>query len=125
MLLAIVTCPAFSWFWSYSDRAVGHRRRCTKRDLARLASQSGLEPAGSAYFMFLLSPLLVLSRFLRPHAETLDGKDLQDTIRRTYRIPTAIVDELLALALAVETPVGLWVPFPWGTSVHGVFRGRA
>jgi hypothetical protein len=43
-------------------------------------------------------------------------------VRKTHRVPIAPINTLLGGVFAAETPAGYHVPFPWGTSVLGVFR---
>ena len=40
----------------------------------------------------------------------------------SHKIPIRPVNTILAALFAAETPVGHWLPFPWGTSILGVFR---
>ena len=57
-----VTTPVFPQFWSYSNDMGNHLRRYCRSDFARFAHQSGLKLCDSRYFMFLFSPLYLLSR---------------------------------------------------------------
>jgi hypothetical protein len=73
------------------------------------------------YFMFFLSPLLLISRMKRPPPD-LSNEERRRLLNDTHRVPPKIINEGLALTFAAETPLGLWLPFPWGTSILGVFR---
>ena len=48
--------------------------------------------------------------------------DLAKHARRTHSTPPWPVNRLLGLIFAAETPLGAWLPFPWGTSVLAVMR---
>jgi SAM-dependent methyltransferase len=117
-----VTTPALRFFWSYNDDMAHHLRRYSRGDFARLAAASGFEPAWSRYFMFFLSPLLLLGRAKSVDVKRLTREEIQAHLARTHRVPVAPVNSALGLAFSCETPLGLWLPFPWGTSVLGVFR---
>lgn len=117
-----VTTPAFPAFWSYNDDAAHHVRRYRRRDFRRLADAAGLELRTSRYFMFLLSPLLLMSRLFARDVKGMTPAEVQAIIARTHRVPAAPLNELLAGIFAAETPLGYWLPFPWGTSILGVFR---
>jgi hypothetical protein len=52
----------------------------------------------------------------------LTREEIQEQLRRTHRVPFGLLNRLLRMVFASETPLGYWLPFPWGTSVLGVFR---
>jgi SAM-dependent methyltransferase len=120
--LLFVTAPALKCFWSYNDEIAHHVRRYAKRDFARLAEASGLRLLRASYFMFFLSPLLWLSRLNRPDLANMDKNEIFALIERTHRVPVLPVNALMKFIFGLETPLGLWLPFPWGTSVLGVFQ---
>jgi SAM-dependent methyltransferase len=121
----VVTTPAFERFRTPIDDMSHHVRRYTRRDMARLAATVGLELVTSRYFMFLLSPLLLLSRQHVPDPDTLTPAEVREILRRSARIPPRPVNEVLTAVFNLETPLGVWLPFPWGTSVLAVFRRPA
>ena len=120
--LLFVTTPALKFFWSYNDEIGGHQRRYSRQDFSRLARACGLELCYSRYFMFLLSPLYLLSRRNRPDLESMSPQEIAEHLQRAHRTPIAPVNAALSFAFALETPLGLTVPFPWGTSILAVFR---
>jgi 2-polyprenyl-3-methyl-5-hydroxy-6-metoxy-1,4-benzoquinol methylase len=117
-----VTTPAFPSLWSYNDDLVHHVRRYVHRDFVPLAEASGMELSWSRYFLFFLSPLLILSRLRPPRRKTMTEKDIQEHLAKTHRVPSWPINGLLGLIFGLETPLGSWLPFPWGTSILGVFR---
>jgi len=118
----IVTTPALQSLWTYNDDLAKHVRRYSRRDLAVLARESGLELVWSRYFMFLLSPLLLASRLGSPDLARMSPAEIAEHARRTHSTPPWPVNRLLGLIFAAETPLGAWLPFPWGTSVLAVMR---
>jgi 2-polyprenyl-3-methyl-5-hydroxy-6-metoxy-1,4-benzoquinol methylase len=120
--LLFVTTPALKCFWSYNDEMAHHVRRYAKRDFVKLAEAAGLRLLRTSYFMFFLSPLLWLSRLRSPDLANMDKKQIFALAERTHRVPAAPVNALLKLVFNLETPLGLWLPFPWGTSILGVFQ---
>lgn len=123
--LLFVTTPALKFFWSYNDEIARHIRRYARRDFSRLAAESGLILKKSRYFMFFLSPLLWLSRLTRPDVNKMTHEQVQFLLRQTHRVPAKLLNGLLRLIFALETPLGLNLPFPWGTSILGVFQKKA
>jgi SAM-dependent methyltransferase len=120
--LLFVTAPALKCFWSYNDEIAHHVRRYAKRDFARLAEASGLRLLRASYFMFFLSPLLWLSRLKRPDLDKMDENEIFALMERTHRVPVPPVNALMKFVFGLETPLGLWFPFPCGTSILGVFQ---
>jgi SAM-dependent methyltransferase len=120
--LLFVTTPALQCFWSYNDQLAHHVRRYSKQDFRQLAETTGLRLLRANYFMFFLSPLLWLSRLRRLSVERIGEEELRQFMKRTHRIPPGPVNGLLRFIFELETPVGLKLPFPWGTSILGVFQ---
>ncbi|HLW70001.1 MAG TPA: class I SAM-dependent methyltransferase [Candidatus Binataceae bacterium] len=121
--LLFITLPALRFFWSMNDVVAHHYRRYSRADLERLAQQTGLELRTSRYFMFFLSPLFWLSRLRMPDPNRMTLKQIDEYKRKaTHQLPPRPVNDLLKAVFAAETPLGHWLPFPWGTSVLGVFR---
>jgi SAM-dependent methyltransferase len=122
--LLFVTTPALKCFWTYNDELVHHLRRYSRKDFAALAESAGCDLCMARYFMFLLSPLLYLSRIRSPDIKNMDAEEQQALIKKTHRIPATPVNAVLKSIFNLETPAGMWMPFPWGTSVLGVFQKR-
>jgi 2-polyprenyl-3-methyl-5-hydroxy-6-metoxy-1,4-benzoquinol methylase len=122
--LLFVTTPALTCFWSYNDEIAHHVRRYAKRDFVRLAEATGLVLLRASYFMFFLSPLLWLRRLRHPVLANMDKNEVFSLLERTHRVPASPINALMKLIFDLETPLGLWLPFPWGTSVLGVFQKR-
>jgi hypothetical protein len=72
--------------------------------------------------MFFLSGLLYLSRSGKRNVRDMTPGDIQKLVARTHRVPFAPLNALLSWVFALETPLGNWLPFPWGTSILAVFR---
>ena len=121
-----VTTPAIPTFWTWNDTVVGHQRRYTKRDFRALGGACGLEVVGSHYFMFLLSFALIAQRWLlKPRKAELSAREAWEEVNKTHRVPPRWLNATLGAVFALETPLGQQVPFPWGTSILGVFRKPA
>jgi SAM-dependent methyltransferase len=120
--LIFVAGPALQFFWSYNDELAHHCRRYSTKSLRDLAKACDLDLCRSRYFMFLLSPLVWLTRFRGPDLSRLRPEDYRRVLDHSHRVPTAVINEPLSWAFAAETPLGWYLPFPWGTSVLAVFR---
>ena len=120
--LLLITTPALQQFWSYNDELVHHVRRYSRADYAALAQQCGFELLRSRYFMFFLSPLLLLSRWKSPDLKSMTAAEQQALLHRTHAVPAPLVNLALQLVFSAETPLGWHCPFPWGTSVLAILR---
>jgi len=119
--LLFVTTPALKFFWTYNDEVARHIRRYSKADYATLAEKTGLRLLKSHYFMFFLSPLLWLSR-ISSKAGALNDEERLRLANRAHAVPSPLVNGVLSMLFAAETPIGQWLPFPWGTSILAVFQ---
>ena len=120
--LLFITTPALNCFWSYNDDLAHHVCRYSRKNYQQLAEQTGFTVRYSRYFMFLLSPLLLLSRMQAPDMESMTSDDIRKHLEHTHRIPSEPINSILRLLFSLETPLGLIVPFPWGTSVLAVLQ---
>jgi SAM-dependent methyltransferase len=120
--LLLVTTPALNSFWTYNDDLVHHVRRYSRKDFVKLASSSGLELCSTSYFMFFLSPLLLLSRLKSPDLTSMSEQGIREHVTKTHKVPSWPVNQALRLIFSLETPIGAWLPFPWGTSILAVLR---
>jgi SAM-dependent methyltransferase len=125
--LLFVTTPALRFFWSYNDEIVHHVKRYSRRDYRRLAEDAGLELLDARYFMFFLSPPLLVSRLMAGARKTAEMTPAQvrEILLRTHKVPWGPVNGILRGVFSLETPLGLRVRFPWGSSILGVFRKRS
>jgi 2-polyprenyl-3-methyl-5-hydroxy-6-metoxy-1,4-benzoquinol methylase len=120
--LLFLTVPALDFFWSYNDELARHQRRYSLRDIKSLSCECELTLTKARYFMFFLSPLLYFSRFRGLKSGTMSRDEIKEIMARTHRIPSKPVNALLKWLFALETPLGLRLPFPWGTSVLSIFQ---
>ncbi len=118
----VVTTPALERFRTNVDNMTHHVRRYSRADFGRLAQRTGFELTASRYFMFLLSPLLWIARFNTPDPASMTPPEIRAYLDRTHRTPAAPLNSALSLVFAAETPLGAWLPFPWGTSILAVLR---
>jgi SAM-dependent methyltransferase len=121
----LVTTPAFNALRTYNDDLVHHVRRYVHRDFVRLARLSGLNLHRTRYFMFILSPLLILSRLKAPKIADMTKEEIALHLRKAHQVPPTLVNAVLGFVFGLETPLGAWLPFPWGTSILAVFQKPA
>lgn len=120
--LLFVTAPALEIFWTHNDTLARHQRRYARRDFPVLAREAGLRLRRTAYFMFSLSPALLLYRTLVCPPPGASPAQLVEYARRSHRVPARPVNALLTGVLLVEASLVNRVSFPWGTSVLAVLQ---
>jgi 2-polyprenyl-3-methyl-5-hydroxy-6-metoxy-1,4-benzoquinol methylase len=120
--LLFVTTPALKVFWTYNDDLAHHQRRYSKKSFGELGECVGLKLLRAEYFMFFLSPALLLSRILSKPPTTATSEECYEHLVRTHRIPTPPINSVLKSIFLLEASMVNHVSFPWGTSVLAVFQ---
>lgn len=118
--VVIATVPALKFFWSYIDEISGHVLRFNKTDMTELANKTPFEIERLRYFMFYLSPLLAIRRSGKVDTSNLSKEEIDALFKVNDRVPAEPLNTLMRWIFSLETPLGYWMPFPWGTSLLAV-----
>lgn len=111
--IIIITVPAMPWLWSYRDEAAHHLRRYTRRRLVNLIRHVDLHIELLRYYQFILMPIVVMTRLLgrrTPGVSELEEK------------PGRVINTILTFVNKVETRMGKFIPYLWGSSLVAVCR---
>lgn len=120
--LIVATTPALQSFWTYNDELMLHQRRYSKQDFRDLGQETGLELLRADYFMFFLSPALLLNRILfRPRASA-TPEELEQHSLHSHRIPARPLNQILTRIFSLEASMVNHINFPWGASILALFR---
>lgn len=111
----LVTVPAYQWMWSAHDLAHHHKRRYTKRHLARVAASAGLRADYISYFNTLLFPLAAAVRI----AGKVTGKTESDDT-----LPPPALNRLFDGLFGLERHLVGRVSLPVGVSLVAVLSTR-
>jgi SAM-dependent methyltransferase len=117
--LVFITVPALKAFWTWNDTLAGHRRRYSVKDFHRLALQAQFEVVDARYFMFILSPVLVVARLL---TSGLSEHSKKAQMERMHAVPPRLLNKTLEMVFSMEARLGHRVRFPWGTSLLVALR---
>jgi hypothetical protein len=71
--------------------------------------------------MFFLCPAYWFSRIKTSFA-TMSSAQKNQLISKQHQVPVPLINGLLSVAFALETPLGNEVRFPWGISILSVFK---
>ena len=120
--LLFVTTPALKAFWTHNDELVHHQRRYSAQDFKDLSGEVGLRLLRADYFMFLLSPALLLSRLLFRPAAAATAEQRQAHLARTHVIPARPINAALSAIFGIEARLINRARFPWGTSILAIMQ---
>jgi SAM-dependent methyltransferase len=106
--LLLITVPQHSWLWSQSDEVAFHCRRYDFGQLEKTLTEAGFDIVRSTSFMFLLLPIMSLSR-LKPRSVKKDFDAFSE-----LRLPVAISRifesilqlEIGAIRAGINLPIG-------------------
>lgn len=118
--LLLISVPACQFLFGPHDEILHHYRRYSRGRLEALLEKHGYEVVHSSYFMFLLFPLAVLSRFLEGGKRRLGHEKKEVNIGR---VPGPI-NRVFTLALKFEAWLGRLVRFPIGLWVFALARRK-
>lgn len=112
----IFSVPSLPWLWSRRDEGAGHFCRYTRKQMRRLLVQGGFIPQELRYYLFLLLPVVLVSRLLArfwPAFEQLEER------------PGKLANALGYVLVRGEVGVGRWISWPMGSSLVGLaFKPR-
>lgn len=108
----LINVPAHQWLYSDYDRAAGHVRRYSIKQLACVAEKNGLKMRSCTYWGLPLLPLLLIRKAI--HLDRADGRAGFDS---RGRLINSSLSFLARIELLPQTLMG--------TSVMAVFENRA
>jgi SAM-dependent methyltransferase len=104
----VVTVPAFPSLWSARDALAAHRRRYRRAPFVKLFESNGFAVIETAYYQFLLFPLVLASRAagrLQPRTAALEEQ------------PRPGVNDVLRRVNELEVKMGSRIQWPWGSTL--------
>ncbi len=110
----LLTVPQHPFLWSQQDVAACHVRRYTKAELEGKLEGAGFRVASATSFIFLLFPIMMLSRLLTKRAPTDPMSEL-----RLGKMSNMIFEAVMKLE---EALIGLNLSLPFGGSLLMVAR---
>jgi SAM-dependent methyltransferase len=116
--LFIATVPQHAWLWSADDELSHHQRRYSRAELRAKLERNGFKLRFCSSFVFVLLPLMYLSRLRRKptgNAETPVEVDLGE-----LTLPK-VLDRMLGAAMRIdETLIATGISLPIGGSLLAV-----
>jgi 2-polyprenyl-3-methyl-5-hydroxy-6-metoxy-1,4-benzoquinol methylase len=108
----VISVPQYMFLWSNLDEIVKHKRRYTRSEMVMKLTRCGFEIERVTSFVFMLFPLMILSRLWDRTAAT-GVKDDRALEKRTNfsRLSNTVFDAVMRID---EGLVRLGVSLPWG-----------
>jgi SAM-dependent methyltransferase len=110
--LVLINVPAYQWLWGPHDVALMHQRRYNRTRVRKLLEDSGLRVERVSYHIFLLFPLVLLSRLL--------GKLRRGTPEARLPNVSAFGGVILQKIQQLEAKMIRKFDLPWGSSVVAI-----
>lgn len=116
----LATVPAFQWFFSEHDRALGHYRRYSSDTFKKLFPKN-MKLLSESYFNFFLFPVAVISRMIWSLRKFISGN--HHSLDKQPAITDGIVNRFLLKVflkeIEVVSPKTRW---PFGLSYYACFK---
>lgn len=104
----VICVPAIPWLWSYRDKAAGHKRRYTRKQLAEVVGNANLETQWMGYYQFFLFPLVVLTRLFGRGSPGLRDREEE---------PLGTLNAAFTWVNRMEVKLNRFLRLPWGSSL--------
>lgn len=110
----LMNVPAYKWLWGPHDVALMHQRRYHRSQLIRELQAAGFKIERASYHIFLLFPLVALSRFL-------DKFKRGEPEAKLPALPNW-VESILTAIQVIELGLISRFDLPWGSSLVAVAK---
>lgn len=113
----VLTVPCHPWLFSTHDRALGHKRRYSKKGVLALLRLSGLEPVRITYTNSFLFPAVAVYRLLR---KALSAR--KNRVRSDAALAVGPLNGFLKAVMLAERSLLRRIDMPWGLGLLVVSR---
>jgi SAM-dependent methyltransferase len=114
-----ISVPQHQWLWSVTDDFSNHKRRYSKKELINKLKDSGFRILYTSSFVFLLFPIMLLSRMIMGK-KLPENKENELDLFREFKIPP-VVNHFFSLVLSLEhLMIKLGIRLPFGGSLIAV-----
>jgi SAM-dependent methyltransferase len=111
----IIACPAYQWLYDDYDRALGHFKRYTKKNLNFILQRNHFRIVESGYINTFLFPLIVLAKIL-----SFIGMEIKKDLVQSP--PSKFVNALFKHIFFIEARLTKNNLFPFGVTVISVSK---
>lgn len=118
----IVTVPQHMFLWSRLDEIVRHKRRYSRRELVTKLQENGFEVSYVTSFLFVLFPLMLVSRMFDKGRDQLKAAEVE--LEKRVKFPNALnwlFDRFMRID---EALIRFGISLPFGGTLVVVARKR-
>jgi SAM-dependent methyltransferase len=107
--ILILTVPAFKFLWGIQDVVTGHKRRYSKKEIAKKLREAGFDILKFSYFnFFLFFPILISRRIIRLFGMKIESEN---------ELNFPLINFLLKGMFSLEVHLMKYFSFPFGVSI--------
>lgn len=118
----IISVPQYMFLWSKLDEIVKHKRRYSRRELISKLNASGFEVDYVTSFLFVLFPLMLISRFFDKGGD--DSPSDDRALAKRVKFP-CFINAVFELIMRIdEGLIRMGVSLPFGGTLVVVARKR-
>lgn len=118
----IISVPQHMFLWSKLDEIVKHKRRYSRRELLSKLKANGFDVAHATSFLFVLFPLMLVSRLLDKGRE--DRQSDERALERRVKF-SPVVNSMFDFFMRIdESLIRMGVSLPFGGTLVVVARKR-
>lgn len=110
-----LSVPQYKWMWSINDDFAFHKRRYSKKELHTKVEKAGFNVKFISSFVFVLFPMMVLSRFLQSNKQDNNTKEM--IIKKELDV-NPILNSIFTFFMKIdEVLIKLNISLPFGGSI--------
>lgn len=118
----IMTVPQHMFLWSKLDEIVKHKRRYSRRELLTKLQENGFEISYSTSFVFVLFPLMLISRLFDNGRDQSQSEEI--ALEKRVNFPK-VLNWIFGLLMRIdEVLIRLGISLPFGGTLVVVARKR-
>lgn len=116
----MVTVPQYMYLWSRLDEIVKHKRRYSRKELLAKLQQQGFEISYCSSFLFVLFPLMLISRIFDRSQKKNEAAEME--FENRVRFPETINWIFDKIMWVDESLIKLGISLPFGGSLLVIAR---
>lgn len=121
----IITVPQHRFMWSNLDAILHHKRRYSRRELVTKLQENGFDIRYATSFLFVLFPLMLISRFLdKSRSRTQPDKSDDSALKKRVHFP-AFLNRIFDYFMRIdEFFIRMGISLPFGGTLVVIARKR-
>ncbi len=121
----IITVPQHQFMWSNLDTILHHKRRYSRHELVTKLQKNGFDISYATSFLFVLFPLMLISRFLdKNRSRTQPDKSDDSALKKRVHFP-AFLNRIFDYFMRIDEVLIRWgISLPFGGTLVVIAQKR-